>query len=336
VASEKSHPIVIKKIRPEEMKQNVAFIFDRLEVADRAAIHEVVFIKPNIFSPDSADTGATTDLTLLGIVIDYFTALGKQVLVGEAGANQFATTTMFAELGIQEFCRAHAAEFLDLNRTPAKPIELVIKGKRRQFLAPEPLLAPNFLVDLPKFKTHLSTRVSWAIKNLYGLLPDKEKWRGHQLGIHETLLALSQRFPVDLVLTDAIVAMKGMGPTLGIPDRKNLLIGAHDQFVHDWGLLQLLKISHVPHIENCIDGRPLNIEYQFLGEDGEAVDREALRLDLHVPPLLFAHVFIRSNWLQFTLAPKVERFFDPKILMRAQGNAHFVRFMRNVQKSLGV
>ena len=91
---------------------------------------------------------------------------------------------------------------------------------------------------------------------------------GHQLGIHQTLLALSRRFPVDLVLMDGIVAMKGLGPTMGIPDRKNLLFGAPDQFIHDLGLLRLMKITGVPHIETCTDGQPLDITYCFLDEDG--------------------------------------------------------------------
>jgi uncharacterized protein (DUF362 family) len=328
--------LIIKKIRPAKLKEEVTFIFDYLEVPQRVTRKDKVFIKPNIFCREPAETGATIDLRLLGVVIDYFIALGKPVLVGEAGANQYAQTRMFEELGLAQFCRVHQAEFINLNECATEPIELKIKGKSYSFKAPVLLLYSPFLVDMPKFKTHLSTRVSWAIKNLYGLLPDKEKWLGHQIGINETLIALSQRFSADVVLMDGIIAMKGLGPTMGLPEEKNLLFGARDQFVHDLGLLHLLDIKHVPHIEQCTNGQPLEISYQFLNEDGCPVEAQSLGIELRLPPLLFNRIFIRSNQIFFTLAPKLERFFDPKIILNLMVKKQFIGFIRRVQKVLKV
>lgn len=328
--------LIIKKVRPERLKDEVAFIFDRLEVARRVAKEEIVLIKPNIFCREPAETGATTDLRLLGAVIEYFTALRKRVFVGEAGANQFAQTRMFVELGLEKFCRENGAEFLNLNEFPSEPFELKIRGKTYTFRAPRLLLQPHFLVDVPKFKTHLSTRVSWAIKNLYGLLPDKIKWLGHQIGIHETLAALSQRFPAHVVLMDGIVAMKGLGPTMGLPEEKNLLFGARDQFIHDLGLLRLLQIKHVPHIEQCTNGKPLEVEYQFLNEHGCAVEPAALGMDLRLPPLLFNCFFCRSNQVFFALAPAIERFFDPKIILNLMVSPSFINVVRRAQKLLKI
>jgi uncharacterized protein (DUF362 family) len=328
--------LIIKKIRPERLCDEVTFIFDRLEVEKRVANQGTVFVKPNIFSREPSDTGATTDMQLLGIVLDYFAQRGKRVLVGEAGANQFAQTRMFVELGLGQFCREHGAEFLDLNECSSGAIELKIRGGKYSFQAPLPLLEPHFLVNLPKFKTHLSTRVSWAIKNLYGLLPDKEKWLGHKIGIHETLVALNQRFPVQVVLMDGIVAMKGLGPTMGLPEEKNLLFGARDQFVHDLGLLRLLDIPGVPHIENCADGRPLDIEYQFLNEDGIAVDHKSLGIELRLAPLPVNRFFCKSNQVFFTLAPRLERFMNPKDILNLMGHAKFVGLVRGVQKILKI
>jgi len=328
--------LIIKKIRPRELYNEITFIFDRLRVKERLTKKDTVFIKPNIFCKEPSDTGATIDMQLLGSVIDYFIECGKRVLVGEAGANQFAQTEMFAELGLDQFCKEHKAEFLNLNKSPCGTIELKIKGKQYTFKAPVPILEPIFLVNLPKFKTHLSTRVSWAIKNLYGLLPDKEKWKGHQIGIHETLIALSHRFPSDVVLMDGIVAMKGLGPTLGLPDRKNLLFGATDHFIHDLGILRYLNISHVPHIENCIQNRPIYIYYEFMNEDNISVDPELLKIELRLPPLILNRIFCKNNQIFFMLAPRIEKILDPKIILNLLVHPKFIGAMRGVQKFLKV
>jgi uncharacterized protein (DUF362 family) len=330
------HLLLIKKIRPEHIEKEVSLLFECLEVPRRVDSYKVVLIKPNIFSQEPSHTGATTDLNLLGEVVDYFKRLGKQVLVGEAGANQFAQTSMFKDMGLEEFCSSRGSKFLNLNIVPTEPVELVIREKRYVFLVPRILLEPLFLVDLPKFKTHLSTRVSWAIKNLYGLLPDKEKWKGHKIGIHETLIALSRRFPVDVVLMDGIVAMKGLGPTMGLPDQKNLLFGALDQFVHDLGLLRLLRITHVPHIEKCLGSKNLDIEYHFLDDDGAQVEAEALEMDLRLPPVLLSRYFCLQNQVFYALAPKLERFFDPKIIPNLLVHKSLVRMARNVQRIIKI
>ncbi len=328
--------LIIKRVQPERLREEVGFLLDRLNTKARSRHSDVVLIKPNIFCRDSAETGATTDLQLLSAVIGYFRDLRKKVFVGEAGANQYAQTRMFVELGLETFCRKHGATFLNLNEVPTGPIELVIRGKPRRFLAPRILLEPHVLVDVPKFKTHMSTRVSWAIKNLYGLLPDKEKWRGHQIDIHETLLALSRRFPAHVVLMDGIIAMKGLGPTMGLPEPKNLLFAAPDQFVHDYALLKLLNLRHVPHIEQAFAGKNPKIQYEFLDQNGAPTTPEALNIDLKVPPLLFSLFFIRSNQAFFTLAPFLERFFDPKIILNLLVHQKLIRFIRNVQKLLKI
>ncbi|NIM48487.1 MAG: DUF362 domain-containing protein [Gemmatimonadales bacterium] len=324
--------LIIKRVRSANLKDDVAFLFGLLRVPERMAQLDPVLLKPNIFSRESAEAGATTDMQLLGTVIDYFTRQGKQVMVVEAGANQYAQSHMFADLGLYEFCAERKAEFVNLNESPSEPVEFEIRGRKLTFQVPTLLLRPHFLVNLPKFKTHLSTRVSWAMKNLYGLLPDKVKWMGHRVGIHETLLALNQRFPAHAVLMDGIVAMKGMGPTMGLPVQKNLLFAAPDQFVHDLGLLRLLNIRHVPHIERCTGGRPMEIAYQFLNEAGDPVEPAELGVDLRLPPLAFSRFFIRTNQLFFTLAPFMEKFFNPKSILNFMVNRPLVGLVRNVQK----
>lgn len=328
--------LIIKKIHPEKLYDEINYIFDLLFVRERLSEKKIVFIKPNIFCKEPSDTGATVDMHLLGAVIDYFIGCGKRVLIGEAGANQFAQSEMFTDLGLDQFCIEHHAEFLNLNKCACGSIELKIKEKQYTFKVPLPILEPIFLVNLPKFKTHLSTRVSWAIKNLYGLLPDKEKWLGHQIGIHETLIALSHRFRSNVVLMDGIVAMQGFGPTMGIPEQKCLLFGAPSHFVHDLGLLSLLNISHVPHIENCMQNRLLDIKYKFINEDNNPVNLESLNIDLRVAPLLLNRIICKINQVFYKLAPQIEKLIDPKSILRLLVHPKIIGFIRGVQKSLKI
>ena len=325
--------LVIKKVTKENLVADIDFLFSKLDVEEKIQSKSKIFIKPNIFCPEPSNTGATVDLDVLANVISYFVERDKQVTVGEAGANQYTHRDLFRQLGMYEFCAKHKAEFINLNSCNFGEEEFNINGKNHKFLVPIPVLTADFFVNIPKYKTHSSTRVSFAMKNLYGLLPDKEKWTGHALGLNETLVELNRLVQSDLVLTDSIVAMQGFGPTMGVPVVKNLLMASDNAVIHDFGLCKLQNIRGVSHIEQAVKGPQPDISYYFYDVSQFPISRAEIDLSLKLMPALFNRVWYKLNEKFYAAGPSMERrFVSPKKILNLIVNEKTIIFFRKLQE----
>ena len=65
-------------------------------------------------------------------------------------------------------------------------------------------LDANFLIDLPVLKGHCQTRMTCALKNLKGCLPDAEKRKFHAEGLMKPIAALAAALRPKLVIVDSI------------------------------------------------------------------------------------------------------------------------------------
>jgi len=62
----------------------------------------------------------------------------------------------------------------------------------------------DYLINLPVLKAHCQTKLTCALKNLKGCIPDHEKRRFHRLGLDRPIAQLASVLPVDLTIVDAI------------------------------------------------------------------------------------------------------------------------------------
>ncbi len=62
----------------------------------------------------------------------------------------------------------------------------------------------DFLINVPLVKGHCQTKITCALKNLKGLIPDGEKRRFHTLGLHKPIGYLGKAIKQDLIIADAI------------------------------------------------------------------------------------------------------------------------------------
>ena len=81
------------------------------------------------------------------------------------------------------------------------------------------MLEADFLVSMPKIKTHHWSGVTLSMKNLFGVVPGATirmaKNILHWKGIQESVLDLCATVPIHFVIADGIVAMEGNGPLNG-------------------------------------------------------------------------------------------------------------------------
>jgi uncharacterized protein (DUF362 family) len=319
------HVFIAKKITRISRKE-VDFLFSQLNAEEKLKGKKTIFVKPNLFAPEKAETGATVDLDLISHVVDYLTERGKTVYVGEVAAHQYDSEKLFREMG---FYDRFGAEFINLNFAEAKKVPFEIKGKTYQFSFPKIILDCDGIINMPKYKSHAATILTMAIKNFYGLLPGKEKWKGHSLGLNETFYNIHQYAPSDLVLTDAYIAMEGLGPTLGVPRKKKMLFAADNAIVHDMAVSQILNVplAYLRFYD------PLTIENRFYNEEGEKV--EQLDFSLRLPPRLYAHIWYHVNEYFYHLSPWLEqKGIPPRKVLNTLVNDTTIAFWRRLQRYL--
>ena len=158
-------------------------------------------------------------------------------------------------------------------------VVVLCKPERGQFILrtdlwlPRTVLEADFVVSMPKVKTHHWSGVTLSMKNMFGAVPGaKYGWPKnilHWKGIQESILDVCATVSVHFVIADAIVAMEGNGPLTGHPRPLNRIVLADDPVAADATCARLMGLdpTQITHIR---------IGAQFLGNaSAEGIDQVA-------------------------------------------------------------
>ena len=225
----------------ERLEGIVADLFDAFgfDVQDRS-----VLIKPNILGPFEMERGITTHPAVVAAVVAEVQRRGGRAMVGDnpgiygAGANLRCAMAC----GIHEAC---ADVFVNLSERPVA-VETPSKYTDR-FMTSEQILEADLVISLAKFKTHVLTVLTGAVKNTYGYLVGGQKAALHSAArsneeFHEAVVDVYGIRPPDLAIIDGIVAMEGMGPSSDKLRDAGKLIGSDNCVVADAVMARMMGV----------------------------------------------------------------------------------------------
>ncbi|MFO7819819.1 MAG: DUF362 domain-containing protein [Halanaerobacter sp.] len=206
-----------------------------------------VGLKPNLILAKESAHGATTDPDLTAGVIEYLKEQGiEEIVIMEGswvGAN---TEEAFEECGYRSLAQEYDLELYNLKHDQTK--DLVSEGFELSVCqAP---LEVDYLINLPVLKAHCQTKITCALKNLKGCIPDSEKRRYHTLGLHEPIAHLNNVLRSDLTIVDGIIGDLTYEEG-GNPVQMNRVLAGFDPVLIDTYVAQLLglKLSAIPYLE---------------------------------------------------------------------------------------
>jgi predicted dehydrogenase/uncharacterized protein (DUF362 family) len=171
---------------------------------------DLVVVKPNVCFPKNLKNMIITDPKLLEAVIRLAKKKSQNVLVVESDAASGTAEKRLTDTGVMDAIKKCEAEFLNLSKDDVE--EHKVAGLN--IVLPRTALKADFLINLPKFKTNTFVGVSIAMKNMFGLIATRKKTHLHS-HLAEILVYLNQAIRQDLIITDGIVAMEGLGPISG-------------------------------------------------------------------------------------------------------------------------
>jgi uncharacterized protein (DUF362 family) len=216
---------------------------------------KTILLKPNLV--EDLPGPVNTHPAVVRAAANCFFNLGaKRVIVGEGPGNQRDSETVLVASGLVRALRSIGVQFVDLNRDALSPVKLKtnFSGLKRLWL-PQTLLAADFVVSIPKVKTHHWAGATLGLKNMFGVVPGaKYGWPKnllHWYGIDPCIVDIAASIRIDLVIADGILAMEGDGPLLGRPRKFNRVVISDDPVAADATCARLMGLepARIPYLK---------------------------------------------------------------------------------------
>jgi uncharacterized protein (DUF362 family)/NAD-dependent dihydropyrimidine dehydrogenase PreA subunit len=209
---------------------------------------ETILLKPNVLTGDPAERGVCTHPSVLQAAARLFRSVAEKVTYGDSSehgrpSENFESCGIAAavqELGLE------AAEF-----EQARSVAFPSSPHHKRFPLASGVLATDGVVNLCKLKTHLLTRMTGAVKNLYGCIPGFQRKKAlhvlyptpSEFGRMLVALNLLLRPRLRLHIMDGVLAMEGNGPRSGSLRRMGVLLFSTDPVALDAVMCRLVELN---------------------------------------------------------------------------------------------
>jgi uncharacterized protein (DUF362 family)/ferredoxin len=216
-----------------EVKKNLAENlenFSDILPADRDAF---ILLKPNLNSNMNALTGNTTDLRVLAGVLEFLKYKGyRNVVIGEGTNSGYYRNniSVISRLKVDELAEYYGVKVIDLNYS--EPVYIDFEDGIKAGIAKE-VIEADFLINMPKLKTHFEAGMSVCLKNLMGCLVGQENKKKTHHALSANILNINKVVKPHLHIVDAIISMEGLGPTRGTPVKTGTIFIGTDPYLID-------------------------------------------------------------------------------------------------------
>ncbi|WP_343083015.1 DUF362 domain-containing protein [Blautia producta] len=204
-------------------------------------------IKPNLVSPTAASYGATTHPEIIAGIVEYLQERNYENLVILEGSwVGDRTAEAFRVCGYESLAEQYGVELLDTQKDSTTSCDC--EGMELQIC--DSALALDFLINVPVLKGHCQTKITCALKNMKGLIPNKEKRHFHAMGLHKPIAHLNTVLHQDFIVVDNICGDLDFEDG-GNPVVMDRILAAADPVLCDTYVCHLLKYEteEVPYIK---------------------------------------------------------------------------------------
>ncbi len=240
------NPNRIAVIYGEDPFEMMPSLLDALHLSHAIPIDGTIGIKPNLVVSKPSDSGATTDPRIVEALIVYLRNLGaKDIVILESAWIGDDTERAFDVCGYRELASRFEVPLLNVEASEC----VTRQSGDLSVRVCKAALGLDFLINVPVLKAHSQTRLTCALKNLKGLIPNAEKKRFHDLGLDHPIARLSTILRPHLSIVDGIIGDLSFEEG-GNPVRMHRIFGGADPVLVDAYAARLLgydtnEIAHV-------------------------------------------------------------------------------------------
>jgi uncharacterized protein (DUF362 family) len=245
-----------------------------------------VFLKPNMVEYEPGTAINTNPLVVVGAAVAFQRAGAARVTIGEGPGHRRDTEYLVTRTGLYDLIREERLRFVDLNEDDVSDVPLRSRFTRLDRLAlPVSLLESDFIVSMPKLKTHHWAGITCGMKNFFGALPGAvygwPKNILHQRGIDESILDLNATIRPHMSIVDGVTAMEGDGPIMGKARHAGLIAMSTDVVAGDATCCRVIgleprKLKYLREAGEYLG----NIDPARIDQRGEKLERFATTFDV--------------------------------------------------------
>jgi len=203
---------------------------------------DTVLIKPNVLQAKKPEEAITTHPAVMEAIIIEVQKIGATAFVGDSPGGLWLTLgNHWKNTGIGKVCSKYNVEIL--NFEAAGSYEKEINGNT--YYIAKPVLDVDFVINVPKIKTHSLTTFTCAIKNMFGTIPGLMKVNYHKIApntndFSSLIVDIFSLTKPNLNIVDGIIGMEGEGPSGGKPIKLGMVLASTDGVALDTYICHLL------------------------------------------------------------------------------------------------
>lgn len=230
-----------------EYKEMTKQILEKSELIERIPDKSCrIGLKPNLVSPTEASYGATTHPEIIAGIVEYLQEKGcRNLVILEGSWVGDKTAEAFRVCGYEELAERYQIELIDTQRDTyrcydCKGVPIHICDSAKEI---------DFLINVPVLKGHCQTKITCALKNMKGLIPNREKRHFHTMGLHRPIAHLNTELHQDFIVVDNICGDLDFEDG-GNPVVTNRIMTAVDPVLCDAYVCRLLhySVDEVPYV----------------------------------------------------------------------------------------
>lgn len=214
-----------------------------------------ILLKPNLLYGKKPEAGVTTNPAIVRAVIRWLTERGHtNLVVADSSGGLFTAEYMKSVYAASGLRVPGIGEYLNQDFTFGRR-ETREGFSTRSFNLITPILEAEYIINLPKLKTHAMTTVSAGVKNLFGTIPGLQKPDMHrrypETGAFARMLCeLAETVRPNVTLLDAVDSMEGNGPGGGTVKHTGVTLCSKDVYALDVTAVQFMGLApaEMPHL----------------------------------------------------------------------------------------
>lgn len=221
--------VAIVKTDKDSIEDSVTKVLDLIGGFDRLIVpFDTVLIKPNWVMDVDYTTGAVTNPNIIKQCTKMaLKAAAKKIVIADSSYIGLSTEGAINKSGLLDM-QSKRVEIKDFKKSEYSYTVIPNPLRYRRLSIPKEVMEADIIINIPVMKTHDSLPVTLGLKNMKGIVSDKNKRRFHSLGVEEGIIDINKVALPDITIIDGTVGMEGDGPLNGTPANMNVLIASLD------------------------------------------------------------------------------------------------------------
>lgn len=199
------------------MKNRIKDSLDIINYQFKKRLKKIV-LKPNMCYYWDYSTGQTTDPELVTAIIQVLRekiSSNLDISIVESDASAMKCKYAFKFLGYEKIAEQNQVRLVNLSDEKTYTTEVTVTDESFSFAIPKVIRDADLRINIPKMKYMGVTKISCALKNIYGCNPYPKKFRIHSK-LDEAIVALNKIMRFDLCILDGLIVSGSQTSKLGL------------------------------------------------------------------------------------------------------------------------